>query len=236
MDHVTWHDVECGGYDADLALWRALADDAPGPVLDLGAGTGRVTLDLARQGHAVHALDLDAGLLAALRDRAAGLDVHTHHADARDFDLGRRFPLVLAPMQTVQLLGGADGRSRMLRAAKDHLEPGGLLVAAIAEQIEPYDSLLWAPVPDMREIDGVVWSSRPIAIRERPGDFVLVRLRERVDVAGERHVSRDEVHLDRLSADGFEAEARAHGFTVEPRRTVGATDDHVPSAVVMLRG
>ena len=42
--HVVWHDVECGGYDADLTLWQELAREAGGPVLDVGAGTGRVAL------------------------------------------------------------------------------------------------------------------------------------------------------------------------------------------------
>jgi len=54
---VIWHDVECGGYEGDLALWRELAA-AGGPILDLGCGTGRVALDLARRGHRVHGLDL----------------------------------------------------------------------------------------------------------------------------------------------------------------------------------
>ena len=48
-EHVAWHDVECGGYDADLPLWRELAARRGGPVLDVGAGTGRVALDLARR-------------------------------------------------------------------------------------------------------------------------------------------------------------------------------------------
>ena len=47
---VVWHDVECGRYDADLPLWRELAASARRPVLDVGAGTGRVALDLARAG------------------------------------------------------------------------------------------------------------------------------------------------------------------------------------------
>ena len=51
---VIWHDVECGAYEADLPLWRELAS---GRVLDVGAGTGRVALDLARAGHPVTALD-----------------------------------------------------------------------------------------------------------------------------------------------------------------------------------
>ena len=52
---VIWHDLECGRYRADLA---AVARAAPTrsaaegePVLDIGAGTGRVSLDLARDGH-----------------------------------------------------------------------------------------------------------------------------------------------------------------------------------------
>jgi hypothetical protein len=38
-DAIVWHDVENGGYDADLPLWRELARQAGGPILDLGAGT-----------------------------------------------------------------------------------------------------------------------------------------------------------------------------------------------------
>ena len=60
---VIWHDLECGAYTEDLPVWRALAARHGGPVLDVGAGTGRVTLDLARAGHAVTALDTDPALL-----------------------------------------------------------------------------------------------------------------------------------------------------------------------------
>ena len=41
---IIWHDVENGSYAVDLKLWRRLAREAAGPVLDLGAGTGRVAL------------------------------------------------------------------------------------------------------------------------------------------------------------------------------------------------
>ena len=54
---VVWHDVECGQYSADLALWDELAAREPGPILDVGAGTGRVSLVLAALGHDVTALD-----------------------------------------------------------------------------------------------------------------------------------------------------------------------------------
>src|SRR5215213_11584710 len=105
-----WHDLECGAYGEDLPLWRALAAEAGGPVLDVGAGTGRVALHLAAAGVPVVALDAEARLLEALEHRAAGLPVETVVGDARAFTLERRVALVLVPMQTLQLLGGPRGR------------------------------------------------------------------------------------------------------------------------------
>ena len=235
MDAVIWHDVECGAYAADLPLWRELAARAGGPVLDLGAGTGRVALDLAGRGVEVHALDVDATLLAALRDRAAGLAVTTHEADARDFDLGLRFPLILAPMQTLQLLGGAAERGSCLRAVKRHLAPGGRFVAALANALDTYGEVE-APVPDLREVDGVVYASRPVAVRDDGDGFVLERRRERVATDGTRTVTDDRIRLDRVAPGTLEAEARRAGFTVEPRLAVAETEDHVGSEVVVLRG
>src|SRR3954447_25042930 len=101
-----WHNLECGAYGDDLPLWRALVAEAGGPVLDVGAGTGRVTLDLAARGVDVVALDVDGALLEALEHRAAGLSVETVVADAREFTLSRTCSVVLVPMQTLQLLGG----------------------------------------------------------------------------------------------------------------------------------
>jgi 2-polyprenyl-3-methyl-5-hydroxy-6-metoxy-1,4-benzoquinol methylase len=74
-ERVIWHDVECGGYGADLPLWRELAARCGGPVLEVGCGTGRVALDLARRGHSVTGVDTDPQLVTALRERAHGLDL-----------------------------------------------------------------------------------------------------------------------------------------------------------------
>ena len=67
-----WHDVECASYSADLSLWRDMAAAARGPILDLGAGTGRVALDLAERGHEVTAVDSDPALVDALAGGGSG--------------------------------------------------------------------------------------------------------------------------------------------------------------------
>jgi SAM-dependent methyltransferase len=231
---VLWHDLECGGYVEDLALWRELAGD--GPVLDVGCGTGRVALDLALQDVPVVGLDSDAALLGAFAERAAGLPVETVCADARDFDLHRRFPVVLAPMQTIQLLGGAAGREAFLRCARAHLEPGGLLAAALADALEGFDEqTATPPLPDMREQDGLVYFSQPVAVTDEGERVAIHRVREIVDRDGGRTSGRDVVRLDRLEPAELEAQARAEGFSVLERRLIGATDEFVGSVVVMLR-
>jgi SAM-dependent methyltransferase len=234
---VLWHDIECGGYDLDLPLWRELADREGSPVLDVGAGTGRVALDLARRGHEVVALDREPALLDALRERGAGLPVSAVAADARDFALDRRFPLVVVPMQTLQLLGGRDGRARFLGRARVHLATGGLLAVALADALEAFDAEHdEPPVPDLREVGGVVYASRPVAIRDLGDRAAIERVREVVARDGTRTVSDDVVELDRVDVDELAAEAAAFGLRAETPRRIPPTLEYVGSTVAMLRG
>jgi SAM-dependent methyltransferase len=234
---VIWHDVECGAYTEDLPLWRSLAAEHGDPVLDVGAGTGRVTLDLARAGHEVTALDRDPDLLDALERRAGDLAITTVVADARDFELRRRFALCIVPMQTIQLLGGPEGRARFLDCARRHLVPEGVLAVTIAEVLGLYEVVdgVPAPMPDIREHDGVVYSSQPVAVRADRDGFILERRRETVAPAGERTVEQDLIRLDRLTVKGLEREARAAGFTPVRRAHVAETADYSGSEVVIVR-
>ena len=233
---VLWHDLECGSYREDLPLWRALAAAAGGPVLDVGAGTGRVALDLAARGVAVVALDADASLLQTLKQRAAGLTVEVVVADAREFDLGRRFPLVLVPMQTLQLLGGASGRAAFLRRALAHLEPGGLLAAALADAVDCFDDEHDVPPPpDACEIDGVRYASHLIGVENEGARAVIHRRRDIIGPA-ERYESWDAVvRLDRVAADQVAMEARELGFTGRRHLFVPETEEYLGSTVVVLR-
>ena len=238
-EDVIWHDVECGRYDADLTLWRELAAAADGPILDVGAGTGRVSLDLARHGHDVVALDYDPALLAALseRARAEGLHVETVVADAGAFDLaGRDFAIVMAPMQTVQLLR-REGRLGFLRSARAHVAPRGLVAIALADALECFDAEhVLLPLPDRLIVDSTLYSSQPVALRDCGQTVAIERIREVLTADGRRRASDDVLHLDRVSLAEVEAEGRAAGLTVLPVRIIPPTEEHVGTSVVMLRG
>jgi SAM-dependent methyltransferase len=237
-DAVIWHDVECGGYTADLALWRELAGRAGGPVLELGAGTGRVALDLAAHGHDVTALDSDGALLEELERRAKrrGLAVQTVHADARRLPPMRGFGLVLAPMQLLQVLGGPAARADLLAGAAALLRAGGLFAAAVAElddAIAPEDAE--PPVPDVGERDGWVFSSLPLDVRPDPAGVAVERLRQRVSPTGELTEERHTQLLDFVSAEAIEREASAAGLRPDAQHEIPATADHVGSTVIVCR-
>ena len=236
--HVVWHDVECGGYDADLALWRELAREAGGPVLDVGAGTGRVALRLAGEGVDVTALDRDAELLDALSERAAaaGLEVETVRADAAGFDLPARFALIAVPMQTLQLLPDDAARERFFASARRALVPGGLVAAAIADQLEPFEGQSQLPAPDVGTSDGLQYLSQPVAVRELPGAVRIERIRQVVSPDGTRTSEDDVIELRTVDAASLAAEAEPHGLRAEPPLEIPPTLEHVGSTVVMLRG
>jgi len=230
---VIWHDIECGSYAVDLELWDELASRASGPILDLGCGTGRVALHLARRGQRVTAVDLDSNLLATLAERAGQLPVETEIGDARELELPGNFELVLAPMQLVQLLDDAEQRIRCLRCIGTHLSPGGLAAFAIVESMpEPVDSA--SPLPDTREVDGWVYSSLPVDAQVDDGSIRVRRLRQTVSPSGELADDLYEVCLRRLDAATLEDEAAEAGLRPAGRRAIPPTDDHVGSTVVLL--
>jgi SAM-dependent methyltransferase len=230
--HIMWHEVECGRYRADLALWAELARAAPDGVLDVGAGTGRVALPLARAGHAVTALDIDPELLAVLTERAEDVPVATLAADAQDFALGRPVGLVIVPMQTLQLLADRDA---FFACARRALVPGGRLAAAIATDLESFDDPALLPLPDVGRIEGWTFVSQPVAIRLGDGAYRIERIREIVAPDGERERSGDVIELAAVTPAGLAEEAAAHGLAAEELRRIPETDEHVGSEVVVFR-
>jgi len=119
---------------ADLPLYLHYAEQAPGSILELGCGTGRVTLPLARAGYQVTALDLAHDMLAILKRKLAQESAEVQaritviQGNMADFELAERFGLVISPFRAFQHLLESEQQRRCLELIARHLLPGGRFV------------------------------------------------------------------------------------------------------------
>jgi 2-polyprenyl-3-methyl-5-hydroxy-6-metoxy-1,4-benzoquinol methylase len=116
----------------DIPFYVALAREAAAQghaVLELGCGTGRVTIPMAQAGAVVTGLDNAPPMLDIARVRAqqAGVDVEWITADMASFELGRRFGLIAIPFRSFQLLQTVDALVDCLACVREHLEDDGRL-------------------------------------------------------------------------------------------------------------
>jgi SAM-dependent methyltransferase len=122
-----------GSLQGDIEWYCQKAVASRGPVLELGAGTGRLTIPLAEAGMHVSAVDLDGGMLDRLRRKMAALPgnlqsrISIHQSDMRSFALPDRFALVMIPFRAFLHNLTWDDQLAALERAYEHLKPGGEL-------------------------------------------------------------------------------------------------------------
>jgi SAM-dependent methyltransferase len=122
------------GLPGELEFYVAAAQDAGSPVLELGCGTGRITLPIAESGVEVVGLDLVPQMLSVARRKAAELDeparerVQLVEGDMCEFDLGTTFQLVAIPFRAFLHLVTVEDQRRCLDCVRRHLAPDGRLV------------------------------------------------------------------------------------------------------------
>jgi SAM-dependent methyltransferase len=131
------YDRWCAGVDHDVAFYVLTCEGAAGPIVELGAGSGRIAVELARHGHRVIALDAAPAMLAQAERRAQRLGVgnlvETVLGDLRDPPPLPSSERVLAPFRTFMHLSGDDDRRRALTAAASLLGDGGQFVFDVFE-------------------------------------------------------------------------------------------------------
>ncbi len=144
------------GGSHDVAFYLALARESGGPVLELGCGTGRVLLPIARAGIACVGVDASADMLAVLREKGPPENVVLVHATMERFDLGtQRFPLITIPFRAFSHLLDVPAQLAALANVRRHLAPGGRLaldvfdpkLASIARPDDPETLAVTAETP-----------------------------------------------------------------------------------------
>ena len=117
----------------DIPFWVREAKSSGGPVLELGCGTGRVTIPVAQAGVQITGLDNSPAMLSRARARARKLGLAKEMlrfrlGDMRDFRLGRKFPLVIVPFRSFQLLLSVADQRQTLENVRRHLTSEGRLI------------------------------------------------------------------------------------------------------------
>lgn len=131
-------------YDAEYRSWRSDAQfyrqnarqflGAPAEILELACGSGRVTAELARDGHRIYGFDYLAPMLRrartridAIRNRAAGR-VSLFRADMRHFTLRRRFALIICAFNAFEHLYSHQDIAACLESVRSHLARDGVFL------------------------------------------------------------------------------------------------------------
>jgi len=186
-------DLDYGGFEDDFSFYENLARRCERPILELGAGTGRAALPLARAGFEVWGIEiseamLDRALLKAGASPPARL--HLLPGDMRDFQLEQAFDLIFAGLGAFHHLITADDQRACLRCVERHLAPGGLFVCDLRSLLhsdwEPGDS-----VPLLHD-----WTRALPATGETVTKLRSVRVDRAQQVQHETHL------YDCLAADG----------------------------------
>jgi len=157
--------------EGDVEFYLGLARAAGGPALELGCGTGRVLLPLARAGIDATGLDLSRSMLDVAAERLGkeGGEVASRvtfiHGDMTAFDLGRRFGLVYIAFRSFMMLTTPEEQRRCLEAAHRHLAPGGTLAIDLFDPL--LDRLAPGPLPQS-------WT--PMGNLPHPESWNLVRI------------------------------------------------------------
>lgn len=159
------------GVKNDVKFYLNYFKNFKGEILEIGAGTGRVTIPLLKKGLGVTALDISPNMLKILREKAAagGIAVKTVCADMRKFNLRRKFDAIIITFRTFQHLYTVMDQLRALHRIKKHLRKGGILIFDIYN-------------PQWKYISRGNWQWRRDSIIKKSGSKIKIDYRNRYDM------------------------------------------------------
>ena len=127
-----FYDLFFGGMDEDLFMIQQFAERCGSPILELGCGTGRVLVPLARQGYGITGVDVSPGMLEVARRKIAaenlGDRVTLLEGDMRELDLEARFNLAFIAVNSFMHILSTEDQLAALARIRHHLNPGGLFL------------------------------------------------------------------------------------------------------------
>ncbi len=132
---VQFYDEAVPDWPGEIEFYRAMAIEVrgrDGSILEVGCGTGRVTLQLAQEGVSIVGLDLSPRMLTNARQKSQGLsNVRWVEGDMKAFELAECFDLIMIPGHSFQFMLTPADQIECLTCIRHHLTPGGKLVVHV---------------------------------------------------------------------------------------------------------
>lgn len=149
------YDLLYPGSATGPGFWLELAQTYGDPVLEIMSGTGFIAVPLAQAGHDVTGVEMAEPMLAEAegKSQAAGIDINWVRGDARAFDLGRQFKLILLPSNSICHLLTRQDLEACLATVARHLQPEGRLALNV---FVPSLPLLVRPAEEEQEFGGYI--------------------------------------------------------------------------------
>jgi SAM-dependent methyltransferase len=207
------YDFSYADFTDDVDFYENLARAVDGPILELGAGSGRVAISLAQSGFDVTGIDTSPSMLEQASRRVASLGklkgkLDLIEADMTAFDLSRRFGMVFVAANTFQHLLTTKDQAACLSRVAAHLQPGGLFAMSIRSPVTVSWDEVDAPAPLLLD-----WTRTD----RETGELVMKLVAAEADPA--RMVRKLTYVYDRIKADG---QIRRSVFVTELRYSTQA--------------
>jgi ubiquinone/menaquinone biosynthesis C-methylase UbiE len=124
------YDLIYGKYKDDVDFYRKEARKAKGKVLEIACGTGRIYLELLKDGVDAYGIDISENMLKVLKKKAKdlGLKPKVKRADMRNFKFNTKFSLIIIPFRSFLHNLTIDDQIKTLKNIRNHLKPNGKLI------------------------------------------------------------------------------------------------------------
>lgn len=214
-DSADIYDLQYEAYRADVPHYVRLADDVGGPILELGAGTGRITEALARAGHYVVGIEPAAAMRERALERFGNATwaerITLQAGDMRTLDLGQQFSLVIAPFNTLMHAYTLEDQDRTLARVLAHLAPGGIFAFDLYRPRNVQTGVLRAE-PEWQDLQPGL---DVFLVQEHDPMKQLLTSKYIIDQVANGTVTRRRTILTQRYYHRFEVERllRAHGFS-----------------------
>jgi len=216
----------------DIPFYIQHLPSSQAKVLELGCGTGRVTIPLSRHCARVHGIDLSTAMIAICREKLQRQEipvtkVRVEVGDITDLDLGRQYDLIIAPFRVFQNLETDDEVQGFFDTVRRHLSPQGTCILNVFNPNRDRETLHreWCSEDENLDWEVMVGGDRVACYdkrtRARMDKEKLVLYPELIYRRYENEILKDEAILKIVMRcyypQEFEALIRSHGFNIIDR-------------------